>query len=141
MKFLGSLPRSLFLHRSGKSYELDVNVSSVISSGQSMIDSFGGLWFFQTNCLVVLPHFVYTVTSPQPIKLREVFLLIIQGGAHYITFYYLFLSWKKILKYLFDDWKSFMIYNEREKERERENAVKTKMFLKKISMIVGFFPR
>lgn len=103
MKFLGSLPRSLFLHRSGKSYELDVNVTSVFSSGQSMIDSFGGLWFFQTNCLVVLPHFVYTVTSPQPIKLREVFLLIIQGGAHYITFYYLFLSWKKILKYLFDD--------------------------------------
>lgn len=140
MKFLGSLPKSLFLHRSGKSYELDVNVSSVISSGQPMIDSFGGLWFFQTNCLVVLPHFVYTVTSPQPIKLREVFLLIIQGGAHYITFYYLFLSWKKILKYLFDDWKSFMIYNEREKERERKCSQNKNVF-KKISMIVGFFPR
>lgn len=73
MKFLGSLPRSLILHRSGKSYELDVNVSSVISSGQTMIDSFGGLWFFQTNRLVVLPHFVYTVTSPQPIKSFEKF--------------------------------------------------------------------
>lgn len=56
MKFLGSLPRSLFLHRSEKSYELDVNVSSIIPSGQPMFDSFGGLWFFQTNCLVVLPH-------------------------------------------------------------------------------------
>lgn len=56
MKFLGSLPRSLFLHRSRNRYELDVNVSSVITSGQPMTDSFGGLWFFQTNCLVVLPH-------------------------------------------------------------------------------------
>lgn len=42
------------------------------SSGLAMIDSIGGLWFFQTNCLVVLPH-LSTVTSPQPIKLREVF--------------------------------------------------------------------
>lgn len=88
MKFLGSLPRSLFLHRSGKSYELDVNVSSVISSGQSMIDSFGGLWFFQTNCLVVLPHFVYTVTSPQPIKSSRSFSFDNSGRC---TLYYLLL--------------------------------------------------
>lgn len=32
-----------------------------------------------------------------------------------------------------------MIYNEREKERERENAVKTKMFLKNLHDS-GFFP-